>query len=689
MDKMKKELKTLEYDKILDILKGYAVSDCGKEAVLEIRPAGYINGAEESLKRTSEAYAALSKHNLNPVSSFDDCAAILHKAALNSVLSCGELLKAARLLRTSRLFKAAVEGLKEESLPYLNGLAAGVSVFRDIEGLIFENVSEDNEISDRASNALRGVRVKIKNCNRDIKDKLNNYIKSPSYAKYLQDNIITVRSGRFCLSVKSECRGQIQGLVHDQSSSGATLFIEPMQIVELNNQLKILYSEEAAEIERILREYTAGIGQQAAAIKINQAVLTEADVLFAKAQYAAAAKASKPKLNGCGTVSFKKARHPLIDASKIVPIDIALGKEFSILIITGPNTGGKTVTLKTTGLLCLMAASGMYIPAEEDAEAAVFKGVFCDIGDEQSIAQDLSTFSSHIKNIVNITENVCADSLVLLDELGAGTDPHEGAALAAGIIDYLCGMGAKAVITTHYSELKGLAERNPRVQNASMQFDTETLMPTYRLKIGMAGASCAMQVARYLGLKEEILEYAYSSADKLKMSYDAALTRAQKAILEIDGERDEVGRLKVRLEEEYLLIAEERQNLRAARERLKENAKAEVKRLCAEALGKAESIIAGMKEILAKPAPEEKDLFELNRLKNQIKDIAAEEAAETEHEKISPMPADEIKPGITVVVISLKSRASVISVNVKKAEAEVKMGVITVIVPFSDLGNPV
>ena len=682
---MDKELITLEYDKILGILAGYAVSASAKEAVNGIRPAADLQEAEEGLRRTAEAYAALVNHNLSPVADFDDCGNILGKAALNAALSCGELLKAAGLLRASRLFKGAVEGLKDADLPYLKGLAAGVSVFRGIEALIFDNISGDDGVGDRASAALRGVRVRIRNCNRDIKDKLNGYIKSPAYSKYLQDNIITVRGSRFCLSVKSECRGHIQGLVHDQSASGATVFIEPMQVVELNNQLRILYAEEAAEVDRILREYTAELGKDAAAIKINQAALTEADILFAKASYAAAIKAVMPKLNGRGAVMFRKARHPLIPADKVVPVDFELGRSFSILIVTGPNTGGKTVTLKTAGLLNLMSASGMFIPAGEGAEAAVFGRVFCDIGDEQSIAQNLSTFSSHITNIVKITSAADSRSLVLLDELGAGTDPLEGAALALGIIKYLGDTGAKAVITTHFSELKNLAEGNANIQNASMQFDTDTLMPTYRLKTGIAGTSCAMQVARHLGLKEEILRYALENADKHKMSYEDALRAAERAALKTDEYLSEAEALKKELEGEYARIRHEREALKAAREKLKENVRAEVRRLAADAFAKADGIIAEMKELLKNPEPAA--LFQMARLKNQIRQIDTEVETEAAPVKLTPLTPDEIKPGAPAVVISLNSRAVIVSVNEKKNEAEVKMGLMTAIVPFSDLGK--
>lgn len=686
---MNKELLTLEYDKILDIVSGYAASERGKSAVLGLRPSKGLADAEENLARTNEAYTALRKHNLNPVSSFDSAPGIFDKAARYSVLSCGELLKAARLLRVSRLFRASVEGVKDGALPYLNGLAASVAVYKTIESLITDNISDENEVSDRASAALRSIRSKIRNCNRDIKDKLNNYIKSPAYSKYLQDNIITVRGNRFCLSVKSECRGQVPGLVHDQSSSGATLFIEPMQVVELNNQLKILAAEENAETERVLKEYTAEIGKHAAEFKINEEVLAEADMLFSKAQYALTVKAVRPKLNGRGYFRFKAARHPLIAGDKVVPIDIELGGGYSILIITGPNTGGKTVTLKTAGLLNLMAASGLFVPAAEGAEAAVFSDIFCDIGDEQSIAQNLSTFSGHITNIVRITGSLSGAPLVLLDELGAGTDPYEGAALAVGIIKYLVKSGARAIITTHYSELKGLAAAGAGIQNASMQFDTETLLPTYRLRTGIAGTSCAMEVARHLGLNEEILAFALENADKLKLSYDKVLKDAEKSILVIDRERAEVSVLRVKLEKEYAEIAGEREKLSAAREKLNQNTRAEVKRLAAGAYEKAESIINEMKELLN--APEDGALFRMGALKNRLKDIE-ELNEETEIEKaaakaIVPAAAGDIKPGATVIIKPLKTRAVIASVNDKKGEAEVKMGGITMIVPFSDIGK--
>ncbi len=685
---MERELITLEYDKILDILSGYAVSECAKAAISRIRPEKTFDAAAAMLDRTRQAHQTVYKHGLYPVSAFDDAAAVFEKAGRYGTLSCAELLRAARLLRVSRLFKTSVEALKDESLPYLNGLAAAVSTYKTIETLIEENIADENTVNDRASAALRSVRMKIKNCNRDIKDKLNNFIRSAAYSKYLQDNIITVRGSRFCLSVKAECRGQIPGLLHDQSSSGATLFIEPIAIVELNNQLRILGASETAEIERILREYSEEVGRHAAEFIINQDVLVEADILFAKAQYALKLKAVLPKLNNKGRFDFRAARHPLIAPDKIVPIDIGLGGDYSVLIITGPNTGGKTVTLKTAGLLNLMASSGMYVPCDEGAAAAVFVNVFCDIGDAQDIAQNLSTFSGHITNIVRITDNLEGGPLVLLDELGAGTDPYEGAALAVGIIKFLLKHNARAIITTHFSELKGLAASDPRIMNASMQFDTETLLPTYRLRTGIAGTSCAMEVARHLKLNEEIISAALSGADKVKLSYDKVLKDAEKSIIDIDKERAAVSALRESLEKEYAAAAAERQKLNETREKLSANSRNEVKRLTKDAYDKAGEIIAEMKELLKQP--EDSGLFKMGALKNSLLSLdtaSSIDSTAAETLIIKEPEAGDLTVGAHVIVKPLSAKAVIVSLSEKKGEAKVKMGGITMMVPLTDLGK--
>ena len=478
-----KSLRTLEYQKIIEILKSGILTCVGGELADSLRPSDNISTVTNALDLTAEAESLYFRTGRSPVEAFPDMRRCLKQMHAVLFLSPGELLHLCRCLRIARLAKEAIQ--REQDCPLLNNMAGYLSTHRSVEEEIERCILGEEEIFDGASGELARIRRAMRLTNERVREKLNTMIRSATYAKYLQEPIITVRNGRFVVPVKQEYRQYVPGLIHDQSGSGATLFIEPSAVVELGNEYKKLLAEEEREIERILSELTALIAPHADEIAENLQILGELDLAFAKAKMAKDMRCVMPKLNGAGYIRIVQGRHPLIPRETVVPVDIWLGKEFKTLIITGPNTGGKTVTLKTVGLFVLMAQSGMMIPAVEGSEISVFSNVFADIGDEQSIEQSLSTFSSHMTNIVEILSLAGEDSLVLLDELGAGTDPVEGAALAMSILDELHSRKTVTVATTHYSEVKAFALTREGMENASMQFDVDRLCPTYKLFIGI------------------------------------------------------------------------------------------------------------------------------------------------------------------------------------------------------------
>ena len=496
-----KTLKVLEYNKIVEKLKENTESSLGRELASKIAPSSNPLEVEQMQRETKEAFTLLIKRGNPPLYGIQNILIELRRAEIGGVLTPGSLLKVSDSLRVSRGLKRYLSESNEDkgsNYPILEELINSLSVFKNIENDINNAIIGPEEISDNASPTLKNIRRQIISKNESIRDKLNSIINSTSNKKLLQDNIVTIREGRFVVPVKQENKSNFPGLVHDQSSSGATLFVEPMAVVELNNELKELKIKEQKEIERILSELTESVAQNSEGIIENQKILETVDFIFAKGKLALEMDGTKPIINNEGYINIKGARHPLLNVANVVPIDISIGKDFNTLVITGPNTGGKTVTLKTVGLLTLMTQSGLHIPADYDSQVSVFDNVFADIGDEQSIEQSLSTFSSHMTNIVGILDNIDENSLVLLDELGAGTDPTEGAALAMSILDYLHGMNVRTIATTHYSELKVYALTKEGIENASVEFDVKTLSPTYRLLIGVPGKSNAFEISKKL-----------------------------------------------------------------------------------------------------------------------------------------------------------------------------------------------
>jgi DNA mismatch repair protein MutS2 len=674
-----KSLTTLEYPKILDRLATFAQSQGGKKKASELVPYEKIADALHALNETAEADRVLFEYSLSPSFAVDDIGDILVKAKKGATLAIPDIMKVGRSLRVSRRLKYTIDKVKD--CPLLADMAMGLFENETLEKKIFDAFLSETEVADNASNELRAIRIRIRKLNDNVRSKLQLFITSPKYSKYLQDNIITVRGDRYVIPVKSDCKGTIPGLVHDQSASGSTLFVEPMQIVELNNELKVELVNEQLEIEKILRNFSNQIEGCADGITYSYNTVVDMDMVFAKAQLAREYKATKPELNEDGVIDIRAGRHPLIDQKKVVPVSLALKKDEKMLLITGPNTGGKTVTLKLVGLFTLMAMSGLFIPAKS-ANLSIFDGVYSDIGDEQSIEQSLSTFSSHIKNTIGILDVITDKSLVLFDELGAGTDPGEGAALAVSIAEYLLRVGAKSFITSHFNDLKEFSLVTKGVVAASMEFDSNTFCPTYKLVMGAIGSpSNALAIAKKLGLSDEIIENAKSKISVEKRQFDNVLTAAEKtrmkaAELVSEASIDRENAAKALKDAEI-----EKKRIEEKREKLDESIRKETKRLIENSVEEANDILEQIKEILNKPQVEDKDLFEARKLKKQLENMTADYEKEAVVEDVKD--DSPLKIGDNVFVKSLQKKGKLTSVN-QRGEAVVAFGKLTTKVKKDD-----
>lgn len=556
---MNKHHKSLELNKILDMLSEMTSCDDAKEMALNIVPATELYDAQAMLNQTDAAYVLLAKFGSPSFGALKNVNSALSRAAAGGALNMRELLDVGEVLRVIRsLSEWRYSQPGAESV--LDAYFASLMPNRSLENSIFSSIANEEEMADTASPTLADIRRKIKNKAQSVREKLESMIRSAYYQKFLQDAIITQRNGRFVVPVKSEHRGEVQGLVHDTSGSGATVFIEPLAVVEANNDIRVLQGKEKEEIERILAELSSLVGDYAETIKHNYESLVELNLIFAKASLAYKMKATVPSLNTQGVTVLNHARHPLLDPKKVVATDISLGVDFDTLVITGPNTGGKTVSIKTLGLLTLMAACGLMIPAFDGSKVCIYKDVFADIGDEQSIEQSLSTFSSHMVNIVDILSKCGERSLVLIDELGAGTDPVEGAALATAILERLFISGAKTAATTHYAELKSYALQTARVENACCEFDVKTLRPTYRLLIGVPGRSNAFAIGERLGLDSDLIDRAKALVSEESTRFEDVMDKLETTRLNLEAEQRKA-------ESERKELAEK---LKAADEKLKE-----------------------------------------------------------------------------------------------------------------------
>lgn len=673
-----KSLNTLEYPKILADWAKFAQSQGGKAKISAFVPFTLASDALHALDETREADKVLFEYLQSPSFAVDEISAILIKAKKGAVLAIPEIIKVGRAIRVSRRLKKSIEKIKDVEI--LNGMAYGLYENQTLENSIFDSFLSETEVADNATPQLRAIRARIRKINDNVRTKLQLFITSPQYSKCLQDNIITMRGDRYVIPLKSDFKGTIPGLVHDQSSSGSTLFVEPMQIVEMNNELKVELVNEQAEIERILRNFSATICASCDEITASYQIVVDMDVIFAKAQLAREYSATRPQLNERGHILIRGGRHPLIDRHKVVPVSLELKDDEKMLLITGPNTGGKTVTLKLVGLFVLMAMSGLYIPAKF-ADLSVFDGVYSDIGDEQSIEQSLSTFSSHIKNTIGILDIITDKSLVLFDELGAGTDPGEGAALAVSIAEYLLKVGAKSFITSHFNDLKEFALVTNGVVAASMEFNAETFCPTFKLVMGAIGSSNALAIAEKLGLDKGIVDNARSKISVEKRQFDNVLTAAERTrmkaaelVNEASIDRENAAKALQDAEREKKLVAEKR-------EKLDESIRKETKRLIENSVEEANEVLDQIKEILAKPVIEEKDLFDARKLKKKLENLSAEyekEAVVEDEKDDSPLHI-----GDNVFVKSLQKRGKLMQINAR-GEAQVSFGKLNVKVKSGD-----
>ncbi len=566
MYELEKYLNTIEFGEVLKLLSNEAGLFPAKEKALALMPCCDYESALFSLKQTEDAYLLTAKFASPSFGSPKDPTGLLARCEMGGTLGIAELLDVADALRTIRVVKEWRSDISSEINTSLDELFSCLFPNKYIEDKIRFAIKNSEELSDSASPKLSDIRRKIRGVSASIKDKLDSIVKSHSRARYLQEAIVTQRDGRFVVPVKAEFKSEVPGIVHDTSSSGATLFIEPMSVVEANNELRVLFSAEREEIERILGELSSEVSTFATAIKDSFKCVIELNLIFAKAALAYKMRATVPSFNNDGKILLKNARHPLIDRKKVVPISLSLGDEYDSLIITGPNTGGKTVTLKTVGLLTVMTMCGMMIPADDGSRISFFDRILVDKGDEQSIEQSLSTFSSHIVNLVKIIGEAPNNSLILLDELGAGTDPVEGAALAKSVLIRLKQLGAKVVATTHYAELKSYALETEGVENASCEFDVETMRPTYKLLLGVPGKSNAFSIAGKLGIDDEVISQAKGFISSENLRFESVVEALQKARQEAERERDEAARLN----EEALRLKNEASKSLAEAEKSKE-----------------------------------------------------------------------------------------------------------------------
>ena len=679
MEFYEKSLNTLELPAVLEMLAAEAVTEGGKEQCSALSPSGDKFEVKRRLSETSAAKNMMVVRGSPSLSGVRDVRASLNRADLGGALNTRELLDIARVLQCARLVKGYVadDTVGKTSIDYL---FSALHRNRFLEEKITSSIVGEDEIADSASSELADIRRKIRAASARVRDSLQKIISSPTYAKALQEPIITMRSDRFVVPVKAEHKGAIAGLVHDISASGATLFIEPMAAVKANNELRELAAKEKAEIERILAELSADCAEHADDIASDYNLLIQLDVIFAKAKLSYKLNGIEPELRERGTV-LRRARHPLLPKDKAVPISLELGEDFDTLIITGPNTGGKTVSLKTIGLLNIMAQCGLHIPADDGSGVPVYRHILADIGDEQSIEQSLSTFSAHMTNIVHILNECDDDSLLLFDELGAGTDPTEGAALAIAIIEYARRHGACVAATTHYAELKVYATTEAGIQNASCEFDVETLRPTYRLLVGIPGKSNAFAISKRLGLGDEIIEDAKARVGVQNASFEATIEKLEQTRLMLERDRAEAAVKLREAEESAKKAAFLRAELAVRLEKADEKSRREAERIIAEARQTAEETFAELDD-MRRRANDEEEAQRVNEARSELRRKLNEsenkiKAAKPEEPKEEKKSSREVRAGDTVEIISMGVKAEVIDVN-PDGTLNLKAGIMTV-----------
>ena len=686
---MNKHFEALELPKILERLAGFTACPDAREAALALSPKNEYFEAQSLLDQTEAAHTLIAKFGAPSFGGLKNVQNSLHRAQAGGTLSMRELLDIAQVLRVIRgicTWRDKSAGLETA----IDDLFFSLSPNKYLEDRITNAILSDDEMSDNASPDLKNIRRKMRQQDAKIRDQLEKLLRSPTYKNSLQEAIVTQRNGRFVVPVKSEHRAEVAGMVHDTSGSGSTVFIEPASVVEANNEIKVLESRERDEIERILTELSEEAGSFYDSVRISYQSAVELNLIFAKAQLAYSMKAGKPVLNAVGEIELKQARHPLIAAEKVVPVDIRLGAEFDALVITGPNTGGKTVSIKTLGLLTLMAACGLYVPAADNSRVAVFRHVFADIGEEQSIEQSLSTFSAHMKNIVAIDKETDDSTLVLIDELGAGTDPVEGAALAVSILEALRKKGAKIAATTHYSELKEYALNTERVENASCEFSVETLRPTYKLLIGIPGRSNAFAISERLGISPDIIDNARKLVSSENQRFEDVVDTLEQTRAEMEHEKQKTLELQGEVDTLRKKAEQQVEDAKQKSDRELERAKQEAQRIVENARRAANSLILEV-ERLKKEQAREKNAAEMARKAkaamkrhlNDLDDLTAERLGEEDDgDYVLPRP---LTIGDTVYVTVLGTNGTVTALPDSKDNVEIQAGSMKMKVPLQSL----
>lgn len=685
---MNRHLKSIELDKILEMLAAECQCEESLARAAQLRPSSNKEYVHILLKQTEDAYTLIAKFGGPSFRGINDVNPFLSRATAGGALNMRELLKTAQMLRGVRVLKewrSHCEGIKTSLDKYFEGLYAN----HYLEERIFSCILSEDEMADNASPELNSIRRKMREASAKIRNNLDHMIRSGAYSKYLQDSVVTFRGGRFVVPVKSEYRSEVPGMVHDTSATGATLFIEPASVVNLNNDIKVLEGKERDEIERILMELSVETAAFAEHMRSSFKNALELDLIFAKAQLAFKMRASMPIVNDNGWIDIDKARHPLIEKNRVVPIHISLGKEFTTLVITGPNTGGKTVSIKTIGLFCAMAMCGLMLPCADESKVSVFDKILVDIGDEQSIEQSLSTFSGHMTNIIEIMKAADDKSLILIDELGAGTDPVEGAALAEAILENLRAKGAKISATTHYAEIKQYALETDGVENASCEFDVESLQPTYKLVLGIPGRSNAFAISQRLGIDESVIRAAEGLISQENRRFEKVVEKVEKTRLEFESKTKEAAVLSERAKRDSEQAKQLRDEVKNLRDKELEKAKTEARRITERAKRESQALL----EELNRLKKEEQSAQEKARIAKQkinksidaLEDLTADEFAMIDDEyKDYTLPRD-VKAGDNVFCKSLHQAGTVLGAKNAKGLVEVQLGFMKSRVPQEDL----
>lgn len=685
-----RNFRILEYDKIIHELSSHASCDLGKKLCLKLRPSDALYEIKEKQEETAAALARLYRYGNLSFAGIQDIRPLLHLAKIGGTLSTAELLSIARLLEVAKTAVSYNDESKTEdalaNADCIEHFFLDIDPVYDLEREIRRCILAENEIADDASSALKTIRRTIAQTNGKIRNELNKIVTNQKNQTMLQDTLVTLRNNRYCIPVKAEYRSSFPGMIHDQSATGSTLFIEPMSVVNLNNELTELAAKEKAEIEKILLALTQQVSFYEETLDANLILLTQLDFIFSRARYARSYDGTKPLFNERGYINIKKGRHPLLDKKKVVPIDISLGDEYTMLMITGPNTGGKTVSLKTLGLFTLMGESGLHIPAQEGSELGIFDRVYADIGDEQSIEMSLSTFSSHMTRIVHILQAATEKSLVLFDELGGGTDPTEGAALAIAILSHLHGKQIRVAATTHYSELKVFALSTPGIENACCEFSVETLAPTYRLLIGVPGKSNAFAISQKLGLPNAIIEDAKNQLDTTSMDFESLLSDLENSRITIEKEQAEIEQYKAEIATLKKNIEEKQKDITSRKEKILREAREEAKNLLEKAKKDADESIRLYQKWVNNPEKANNKAMEqqrthlrknLNKLDSQM--VTKSTAKKKKNTSIT------FSEGDYVYIESMGLEGTITSKPDKKGDCYVQAGILKTLVNTADL----